>query len=157
MSKGSGNTRGTNSGNTHTSVMKSKISSIHSDIDSFANHLESYKINGKLAGDINKHIDSVVADVKAITELSMNSVKEVNDYATAVDKVVAKHYSRLNDIAGTMMANANDAKGATRRMYENAASALHQTAYNLWKNQPKDLLSKLGEIEGEYIKQRKWK
>lgn len=111
--------------------MNSKKAAIGNDINSHADSLGANKISGKLAGDVNKHIDRAINDLKEVAKNPLNSVKDVNDCASNFDKAVGKHYYNLGDIAGVMEANARDAKGARKTMFEKAAQALRNAAYDL--------------------------
>ena len=128
--------------------------------ETFILTLKGELISGKAGSYANKYIVEAATDVDDALKMveSVNSVSEVNSVQAAVYSRATKAAAKLDDMAKTMEANADDAtNAAVRKTYNKAATALRMASFDIRtqikSNYANDELSQLDDL---YRKQKKW-
>lgn len=166
MGKSNGGTRKSSSnspkGLSNTSTIEAKIASIKADFVSGREEaiadIKAYRAQGKVGQMVNAEIDRAIEQAENALRLyeSVNSVQEVNEVDDKVGTELKRIASRLDDMARTHQANANDATGRVKNTSERAASALYMAAHNVRNASnyaPNSILARLWEL---YRSQNKW-
>ena len=108
---------------------------------------------------VNAEIDRAMKETEEVLKMyeSVASVSDVNDVDTRVGVELNKIAYRLDDKARTQQANADDAKGMTKRVYENAASALFMAGHNVRNASNYVTTTPLSRLYEIFRSQNKWK